>query len=70
MRAIRGADIAMIFQEPMTSFSPVHTIGNQITEVIRLHQQASQSEARRIAVEALELVRVPLAGASGGRLPP
>ena len=39
MRAINGGDIGLIFQEPMTSFSPVHTIGNQIVEAIRLHQR-------------------------------
>jgi len=61
MRRIRGADIAMIFQEPMTSFSPVHTIGNQIVEPIRLHQGKSHKEARRIAIEMLRLVRVPMA---------
>jgi len=61
MRRIRGADIAMIFQEPMTSFSPVHTIGNQIVESVRLHQGKSKSEAREIAIETLRLVRVPMA---------
>ena len=60
MRRIRGADIAMIFQEPMTSFSPVHTIGNQIIESIRLHQGKSKDEAREIAIEMLRLVRVPM----------
>jgi len=60
MRAIRGADIAMIFQEPMTSFSPVHTIGNQIIETIMLHQHKSKREARELAIEMLRLVRVPL----------
>src|SRR5216683_6389923 len=44
IRAIRGAEIALIFQEPMSSFSPVHTIGCQIVEVIMLHQQISGSE--------------------------
>ena len=61
MRRIRGADISMIFQEPMTSFSPVHTIGNQIMETIRLHQPATKREAREIAIDSLRLVRVPLA---------
>ena len=46
MRSIRGAEIAMIFQEPMTSFSPVHTVGNQIIEAIQLHQPVGGSEAR------------------------
>ncbi len=46
IRAIRGRDIAMIFQEPMSALSPVHTIGNQIAEVIRLHETVSKKEAR------------------------
>ena len=56
IRAIRGAEIAMIFQEPMTSFSPVHTIGNQIVEAILLHQSVSKDQARSIAIEALRRV--------------
>jgi len=59
MRNIRGNDIAMIFQEPMTSLSPVHTIGNQIAEAIRLHQKVGKAEARRRAVESLRRVRLP-----------
>jgi oligopeptide/dipeptide ABC transporter ATP-binding protein len=51
----------MIFQEPMTSLSPVHTVGNQIMESARLHQRASRSEARERAVEMLRLVGVPMA---------
>jgi len=58
MRAIRGAEIALVFQEPMSSFSPVHTIGNQIVEVIRLHQQVSRRDARVHAVEMLRRVGV------------
>src|SRR5689334_17595417 len=46
MRGIRGREISMVFQEPMSSLSPVHTIGNQIAEVILLHQHVSQAEAR------------------------
>ena len=46
MRAIRGAEIALIFQEPMTSFSPVHTIGNQIIEAILLHQRVEHAARR------------------------
>ena len=59
MRAIRGAEIAMIFQEPMTSFSPVHTIGSQIVEVVRLHQRLSRAAARSRAVELLRKVGMP-----------
>src|SRR5258705_6071117 len=59
MRHIRGEDIALIFQEPMTSFSPVHTIGSQIVETVRLHQGVRKRQARERAVEALRLVGVP-----------
>lgn len=59
IRSIRGKEIAMIFQEPMTSFSPVHTIGNQIMEVIRLHQNLSKRDARDKAVELLKKVGMP-----------
>jgi peptide/nickel transport system ATP-binding protein len=58
-RSIRGAEIAMIFQEPMASFSPVHTIGNQIMEGILLHQDVTKEEAREIAVHMLDRVRMP-----------
>jgi len=61
MRKIRGADIAMIFQEPMTSLSPVHTVGNQIMEGIRLHQRVSKTEAHDRAVEMLRLAGIPMA---------
>jgi len=53
MRRIRGNQIAMIFQEPMTSLNPVYTIGEQITEAVLLHQKVNKSRANRIAVEAL-----------------
>jgi len=59
IRHIRGAEIAMIFQEPMASFSPVHTIGFQIVEGILLHRDVSKAEARRIALEMLNLVGMP-----------
>ena len=62
IRAIRGNEIAMVFQEPMTSLSPVHTIGDQIGEAIMLHQGVDQSEARTRAAEMLEKV-----GISGAR---
>jgi peptide/nickel transport system ATP-binding protein len=58
MRSIRGAEIALIFQEPMSSFSPVHTVGSQIIEAIRLHQQMSRREARDRAIEMLRRVGV------------
>src|SRR5882724_129824 len=60
MRAIRGAEIALVFQEPMSSFSPVHTIGEQIIEAIRLHQHMSRRQARQKAIEMLRLVGIPL----------
>lgn len=59
LKSIRGGDIGLIFQEPMTSFSPVHTIGNQIVEAIRLHQPLSKNEAREQAVEWLNRVHMP-----------
>ncbi len=60
MRAIRGNDIAMIFQEPMTSLNPVYTIGNQIMEAIVLHQRLSRNDARNKAIEMLRAVGIPL----------
>jgi oligopeptide/dipeptide ABC transporter ATP-binding protein len=59
MRAIRGAEIAMIFQEPMTSLSPVHTIGFQIAEVIRLHRRIPSKQAREQTIEMLHRVGIP-----------
>ncbi|MGJ7563742.1 dipeptide ABC transporter ATP-binding protein [Variovorax sp. GB1R11] len=59
MRGIRGADIAMIFQEPMTSLNPVFTAGDQIAEAIRIHQDKSNSAARAEALRMLDLVRIP-----------
>ncbi|WP_151611366.1 dipeptide ABC transporter ATP-binding protein [Sinorhizobium alkalisoli] len=59
MRAVRGADIAMIFQEPMTSLNPVFTVGDQIGESIRVHQGKSASAARAEALRMLDLVRIP-----------
>ena len=58
MRGIRGAEIALIFQEPMSSFSPVHSVGNQIIEAILLHQPVSRSEAREKTIEILRRVGV------------
>ena len=59
MRDIRGGRIAMIFQEPRASLSPVHSIGEQITETIQLHRRVSAPEAHALAVEMLERVRIP-----------
>ena len=59
IRQIRGGDIGLVFQEPMTSFSPVHTVGNQLIETIRLHQPVSQEQARERAIVALRSVGIP-----------
>ncbi|MBP1843219.1 peptide/nickel transport system ATP-binding protein [Rhizobium petrolearium] len=59
IRSVRGADIAMIFQEPMSSLSPVHTVGDQITEVLRLHLKMSKAEARAEAISLLRQVEIP-----------
>ncbi|MDP6135838.1 MAG: ABC transporter ATP-binding protein, partial [Arenicellales bacterium] len=59
MQTIRGNDISMIFQEPMTSLNPVLTVGEQISEAISLHQKVSDRVARNQAVEILDRVRVP-----------
>ncbi|MCB0081394.1 MAG: ABC transporter ATP-binding protein, partial [Caldilineaceae bacterium] len=59
IRDIRGKDISMIFQEPMTSLNPVMTIGGQIAEAVRLHQKVSRRAALARAAEMLDLVRIP-----------
>ncbi len=59
MRALRGNDISMIFQEPMTSLNPVYTVGSQIVEAIRLHRDLSRRAARARAIELLDLVGIP-----------
>ena len=59
MRKIRGNDIAMIFQEPMTSLNPVYTVGNQIEEVVKLHQKLDDAAARAKSIEMLKLVGIP-----------
>jgi len=61
MRAIRGSEIAMIFQEPMTSLNPLFTVGDQIMEMILLHESMSRSQARARAKQMLELVEIPAA---------
>ena len=60
LREIRGRDISMIFQEPMTSLNPVYTIGSQLTEAIILHQKVSKKEAYNRALEIMEKVSIPL----------
>jgi oligopeptide/dipeptide ABC transporter ATP-binding protein len=59
MRKIRGSKISMIFQEPMTSLNPVFTVGDQVAEVISLHERLSQREVRERVIEAFRLVRIP-----------
>ncbi|TXD39383.1 ABC transporter ATP-binding protein [Lujinxingia vulgaris] len=59
MRKVRGNDISMIFQEPMTSLNPVFTVGNQIIEAILLHQDMEYAEAREYAIDMLEKVGIP-----------
>ena len=59
IRQVRGADIGMIFQEPMTSLNPVFTIGDQIGEAIQLHQRTSRRETRERSIEMLRLVEIP-----------
>src|SRR5664279_70904 len=59
IRSIRGGDIGLIFQEPMTSFSPVHTIGAQLIEAVLLHGAVSKKEARLRGIEALHSVGIP-----------
>ncbi len=58
-RSIRGGEISMVFQEPMTSLSPVHTIGSQIIEAILLHRDCSREEAQEITLEMLRRVHLP-----------
>ncbi|MEC5214343.1 glutathione transport system ATP-binding protein [Polaromonas sp. CG_9.5] len=69
MRSLRGADLAMVFQEPMTSLNPVFTVGEQIAESIRLHQGLSHRAALAEALRMLDLVRIPEARNMLGRHP-
>ena len=59
MRQYRGNEIAMIFQEPMTSLNPVFTCGDQVMEAIMLHQSISQSEAKELTIKLFEEVQLP-----------
>jgi len=59
MRAVRGADISLIFQEPMTALNPVFTIGDQLREALLVHSKASRRDAKTKAIELLEAVRIP-----------
>jgi len=69
MRALRGADLAMVFQEPMTSLNPVFTVGQQVAESIQLHQGQSQRQAMAEALRLFDLVRIPEAREVLGRHP-
>ncbi len=59
MRAVRGGEISMIFQEPMTSLNPVFSVGQQMSEVVRLHMRVGRAEARRVCVDMLRQVNMP-----------
>ncbi|HEX4244854.1 MAG TPA: ABC transporter permease subunit, partial [Acidimicrobiales bacterium] len=61
LRQLRGSEIAMIFQEPMTSLNPAYTVGNQIAEQVRAHREITRAEAWKVAVEMLERVEIPQA---------
>ena len=63
MRTVRGAEIGLIFQEPMTALNPVFTIGDQIGETLLVHGRASRREARRLAIDLLDAVKIPNAAA-------
>ncbi|MCM0034552.1 MAG: dipeptide ABC transporter ATP-binding protein [Burkholderiaceae bacterium] len=69
MRSMRGKDLSMIFQEPMTSLNPVFTVGSQITEAIVLHQRCEQAQADSAAIRILDQVRIPDAAAMMKRYP-
>ena len=69
MRSVRGKDVSMIFQEPMTSLNPVMTVGNQIAETLLLHEDIGRREALRRAVDILKLVRIPEAEQRLGEYP-
>ena len=60
MRAVRGNDISMVFQEPMTSLNPVFTVGEQISETLRRHQGLTRRQAKTLSIEMLDAVQIPL----------
>ena len=60
MRAVRGNDISMVFQEPMTSLNPVFTVGEQISETLRRHQDLTRRQAKALSIEMLDAVQIPL----------
>src|SRR5207245_7304231 len=66
---VRGAEIGLIFQEPMTALNPVFTIGNQIAETLIVHRRATRRQAKARAIELLEAVRIPDAAARIGDYP-
>ena len=59
MRKLRGSDVSMIFQEPMSSLNPVHRVGNQVAEAIRQHEEVSKEDAMQRVVELFEEVGIP-----------
>ncbi len=69
LRSVRGDEIAMIFQDPMTCLNPAFTVGNQIAEQVRAHREVSRKEANRIAVEMLDRVEIPGAASRAGNYP-
>jgi oligopeptide/dipeptide ABC transporter ATP-binding protein len=69
MRGVRGADISLIFQEPMTALNPVFTIGDQIAETLLVHKRAARREARAKAIELLDAVHIPDAASRIGDYP-
>ena len=69
MRHIRGNEISMIFQEPLTSLNPVYTVGDQVAEAVTLHQGVGRDEAARRALEMFEQVRIPDAKSRLGQYP-
>ena len=69
LRQIRGGEIAMIFQDPMTSLNPVHSVGDQLIEAVLLHQDVSKKARQELAIASLNDVGIPRAEAAHRRLP-